>query len=47
MTRSVREIMSRDPVLVHVDHSLAEAAQRMKEEWNKGQIPSPHRSPTR
>ena len=31
MTRSVKETMSRDPVLIHVDHSLPETAQRMKE----------------
>jgi CBS domain-containing protein len=31
MTHSVGGIMSREPGVVHVDHSLAEAAKRMKE----------------
>lgn len=31
MTQSVRDIMSREPVVIHVDHSLAEAAKRMRE----------------
>ena len=31
MTQRVRDIMSREPVVIHVDHSLAEAAKRMRE----------------
>jgi CBS domain-containing protein len=39
MTRRVDQIMSREPVVIHVDHSLAEAAQRMKE-YDIGSLPA-------
>jgi CBS domain-containing protein len=38
MTHSVKEIMSCDPVIVHLDHPLAEAAQRMRE-FDIGALP--------
>lgn len=38
MTQSVADVMSCRPVLAHVDHSLAEAAKRMREK-NVGALP--------